>query len=512
VNRAPFTRREFDRCGQSSVPAVGVTAAAYSRAVADPERLKLYRYLAAQEADDYLAIMGRFTDALLAEWSPQDLADHLDLPADTIAARCKYLADSGNLLLSPREVRVTSIAEYQSQPVRYTVSALGARLHREVEAFLAVTGGAREVPRELLALMAEGLSRLDPASDLETLAGAISTIFSQFHTFAGSVTDFYTYIGSVLTRSDLDGDEWAGFKHLLLDYLETIVESVRRHTPAITAAFERLRPELPILLDRLAASDTAFAALEAATPGGESVERARGRTQSDWDQLEAWFLGPGARQLRDAAGRAVGALLASLKRINASATREASLRRHFLKLAGWFDAASPAGAHVIATAAFGLYGARHLGIPLDDDIAEAVPATASWWRSPAAPVPVTLRERGDRTALGRATRPADHTDQKERLLATRAAEAERRATACAELLAVGGRLAEARLSAPAMAVLLELLANATSAGHASLPDHPLTLWVTPSDGILVVHSDMGDMTVHGRALALSAPEAAEGVG
>jgi uncharacterized protein (TIGR02677 family) len=480
--------------------------------VADPYRLKLYRYLSAQEADDYLAIMGRFTDALLAEWSPQDLADHVDLPVDTIAARCKYLADNGNLLLSPREVRVTSIAEYQSQPVRYTVSALGARLHREVEAFLAVTGGAREVPRELLALMAEGLSRLDPAADIETLAGAVSTIFSQFHTFAGSVTDFYTYIGSVLTRSDLDGDEWAGFKHLLLDYLETIVENVRRHTPSITAAFGRLRPELPVLLDRLAAGDTAFAALEAATPGGESVERARGRTKSDWEQLEAWFIGPGARQLRDAAGRAVGALLASLKRINASATGEASLRRHFLKLAGWFDGASPKEAHVLATAAFGLYGARHLGVPLDDEVAEAVPATASWWRSPTAPVPMTLRERGERTARGRSAQALDHTRQKQRLLASRAADADRRATACAELLALGSRLADARLSAPAMTVLLELLANATAAGYAGLADHPLMLWVTPFDGVLVVHSDIGDLTVHGRSLSLTAPVAAERLG
>jgi uncharacterized protein (TIGR02677 family) len=480
--------------------------------VADPDRLRLYRYLAAQEADDYVAIMGRFTDALLAEWSPRELADHIDLPVDTIAARCKYLAEAGNLLLSPREVRVTSIAEYQSQPVRYTVSALGARLHREVEEFLAVTGGAREVPRELLALVADGLSALDPDADPEILAGAVSTIFSQFHTFADSVTDFYTYIGSVLTRSDLDGDEWAGFKHLLLDYLETIVESVRRHTPAITESFDRLRPELPVLLNRLAAGDTAFAALEAASPGGESVERSRGRAGSDWDQLEAWFIGPGARQLRDAAGRAVGALLASLKRINASATREVSLRRHFLKLAGWFDAASPAGAHVLATAAFGLYGARHLGVPLDDDVAEAVPATASWWRSPAAPVPVTLRERGDRTVKGRSAHAADHTHQKERLLASRAAVSERRATACAELLAVSARLADARLSAPAMTVHLELLANATAAGHASLPDHPLELWVTPSDTTLVVRSDMGDLTVHGRALSLAASEPEEGVG
>jgi uncharacterized protein (TIGR02677 family) len=480
--------------------------------VADPDRLKLYGYLSAPEADDYLAVMGLFTHALLAEWSPQDLTGDLDLPVEVIAARCKYLEQHGNLLLSPREVRVTSIAEYQSQPVRYTVSALGARLHREVEEFLAVTGGAREVPRELLARIATALAAFDPAAEPETLAGEVSAIFSQFDTFAGSVTDFYTYIGAVLTRSDLDGDEWAGFKRLLLDYLETIVESVRRHTPAICAALRHLEPDLPGILQRLTDSDRAFAALEAASPGGESAERARGRTLQDWRQLDAWFAGPGARQLRDAAGRAIGALLISLKRINASATNESSLRRHFLKLAGWFDASSPAQAHVLATAAFGLYGARHLGVPLDPDVAETVPATASWWRAPKAPVPVTLRERGDRTARGRATPAADHTAQKERLLAARAAEAERRATACAELLAVGPRLADARLSAPAMTVFLELLANATSAGHATLPDHPLTLWVTPSDGSTVIHSDAGNITVYGRTLAFSSPASAEGVG
>ncbi len=200
--------------------------------MADAERLRLYRYVTAPEADDYLAVMAVFTRALLVEWSAQDVADHgVELPLDVIATRCRYLADNGNLLLSPREVRVTSIAEYQSQPARYTVSALGARLHREVEAFLAITGGAREVPRELLALISDGLRRLDPHDDPEALAGVVSTIFGQFREFAGSITDFYTYIGSVLTRSDLDGDEWAGFKALLIDYLESIVESVRLHTP-----------------------------------------------------------------------------------------------------------------------------------------------------------------------------------------------------------------------------------------------------------------------------------------
>ena len=85
-------------------------------------------------------------------------------------------------------------------------------------------------------------------------------------------------------------------------------------------------------------------------------------------------------------------MLTSLKRINASATNEVSLRRHYLKLATWLDAATPLDAHTLAAAAFGLYGVRHLGVVLDEDIAEAVPATMSWWQSPRAPVPVSQRK------------------------------------------------------------------------------------------------------------------------
>lgn len=181
------------------------------------------------------------------------------------------------------------------------------------------------MPRELLALIAQGLAELDPRADPQSLGGAVSTIFGQFNEFSASVTDFYTYIGSVLTRSDLEGDEWAGFKHLLVDYLDSIIESVRRHGPAIASALERLRPDVPDLLERISQADGTFAAPQAASPGSEEVQRARGRTKDDWDQLEAWFVGPGARQLRDAAHRAVGALLASLKRINASATPQRGL-------------------------------------------------------------------------------------------------------------------------------------------------------------------------------------------
>jgi uncharacterized protein (TIGR02677 family) len=484
---------------------------------ADSLRLRLYGYISAPEVDDYLAIMSRFTDALLAEWSSQDLVDRgLDIPVETVEARCRYLADHGNLLISPREVRVTSIAEYQRQPARYAVSALGARLHREVQAFLAATGGAREVPRELLGLVADGLvaladgpGRHPDAADPEDLAGVVSTIFGQFYEFSASVTDFYTYIGSVFTRSDLDGDQWMGFKGLLLDYLESIVDSVRRHSPTIEAALVRLEPTLAALLERLGSEDGAFSRLYDASPGAEGMERARGRTRADWDQLAEWFTddrthGSGARQLRAAAGQAVGSLLGNLKRINGASAHETSLRRHFLKLAGWFDAATPEGAHVLFTSAFGLYGARHLGVLLPDEMADAVPATASWWKSPTAPVPISLRERGDRNPRGRTIRVADHRGQKQRLLAASRAEADRRAAGCAELLAMGRRLGEARLSPAATEVLLELLGAATATmgphrgeGSATLVDHPVTLWVSPAESDLVIRGDGGDLSAQG---------------
>jgi len=493
-------------------------------AVVETERLRLYAYATAQEASSYVAIMRLFVGALVAEWSAPDLVERgIDLPAAAIDQRLRYLEQNGNLLASPREVRVTSIAEYQRQPARYTATSLGVRVHRQVEEVLAATGGAREVPRELLAAVAHrltALAEMSPAalaaSDPATMAETVSTVFLQFETFAGAVTDFYSYVGSVLVRSDLDDDEWLGFKHLLLDYLETIVEGVTRHTASIRLALDRLEPQIPLVVERAGAADPALEALRAASPGGEGFERSRGRCVDDWVELRAWFGAPGDRtsgssQLRAAAVRAVGALLANVKRMNAARSRESSLRRHFLRLASWFDAATPEEAHVLYTSAFALYGARHLGVLLDAEIAEALPATTSWWNAPAAPVPISIRERGDRNPRGRVVRVADHGAQKQRLAADRRLEADRREQAMAELLAVGDRLEEVRLSKAAFRVLVELLSQATArfgpdlaGASAALIDADLVLRIEPADRSTTVHSASGDLTVHGFSLVVLA--------
>lgn len=481
------------------------------------DRLRLYAYATARESADYVAIMRQFAGALLAEWSAHDVAERgFELPVELIEQRLRYLEANGNLMISPREVRVTSIAEYQRQPARYTATTLGVRVHRQVEEVLAAAGGAREVPRELLAAVAHRLTALSAlgtdglaAEDPARLAETVSTVFLQFGSFASAVTDFYTYVGSVLARADLDDDEWLGFKGLLLDYLETIVDAVSRHTVTIRIALDRLQPSLPTLIERLTDADPEIERLMTSSPGGEGVERSRGRTLTDWIELGEWFGADGARtsgagQLRSAAARAVGALLANVKRMNAASSRETSLRKHFLRLAGWFDIASPPDAHVLFTSAFALYGSRHLGVPLSPDIAEAVPATASWWRAPGAPVPVSIRERGDRNPRGRAARMSDHSDAKRLLLEQRHREAVERERAIDELLAVGDRLGDVRLSGGALTVLLELLGRATArfgpdlgGAHAALVDADVTLWVEPYDGAVVVRSPLGDLTVDG---------------
>lgn len=491
------------------------------------ERLRLYAYATAREAADYIAIMRLFTEALLAEWSAHDVAERgIDLPIDVLDERLRYLERNGNLLVSPREVRVTSIAEYQRQPARYTATTLGVRVHRQVEEVLAAAGGAREVPRELLGAVAHQLTELAAlapadlaASDPARLAETVSTVFVQFESFAAAVTDFYSYVGSVLARADLDDDEWLGFKQLLLDYLETIVEAVTRHGATIRLALARLEPQLGLLVDRTRAADPELERLRAASPGGEGVERARGRNIDDWHELRAWFAGDtdrsrssGAQQLRAAAGRAVGALLANVKRMNAASSRETSLRRHFLRLADWFDAATPDEAHVLFTSAFSLYGARHLGVTLDADIAEALPATTSWWHAPPAPVPVSIRARGDRNPRGRVVRVNEHRAQKARLADERRREAEQRQHAVTELLAVGDRLGEVRLSGAALQLLLELLGRATArfgrevaGATAALIDAPVVLWIEPGAGRTTLHSPIGELAVDGFRLAVTTP-------
>lgn len=507
------------------------------------QRLSAYAYLSAPERLEYVAAMRVFCGTLLADLAVPDVLAKLAqaghpaavLDAETLTARLEQLVRWGNLLRSTHTVTATSIAEYQRSRSRYQLSKLGERVQRDADEVLAGADAAREVSSELLTLVDRGLKEIaalaaapggaDPQQALEK----ISTLFAQFAEFAESVRDFYAYLGQVLARYDLDGAEYQGFKELLLDYVEAITEDVSFRAPRIAAHLRAIWPHLPTLLSRIDAHASGLGALSDALPETR-VQRSRGRELADWEGLRDWFAdsdGQGSQvdQLRDATLRALQSLLANAKRMLRSAAGEMSRRKDLLRLAAWFDAAEPEEAHDIAVAAFGLYGARHLGVAPDPDL--SVPAYVSWWTGPVVDVPVALRERGSRAPRGRAAAVEDHRVQKHRLLEQAREQAAARRAAAAELRSASGRFDEVRLGSAAMRLLLELLTAALGnaqlhkeAGDFQLDDAQagdadlgirLTAWRTPGRHTLLRSVD-GDLTADDLTLAVesaSAPAAAE---
>ncbi|MFJ1595494.1 TIGR02677 family protein [Streptomyces sp. NPDC088261] len=448
-------------------------------------RLDAYAYLSAPERLEHVAIMRIFCATLLADLAVPDVMAKLresggsgaGLDADTLTARLEQLERWGNLLRGSHTVKASSITEYQRSRARYQLSRLGERIQRDADGMLTEADAAREVSNELLALVERGLREL---SELVSEPGGIapqdgleriSTLFVQFAEFADSIRDFYAYLGQVLARYDLNSAEYQGFKELLLDYVEAITEDVSFRAPRISAALDTLWPHLPALLDRL---DTHAQGLAGLSPQGEGrsenrVQRSRGREFADWEGLRGWFRdtdGHGSQvdQLRDATLRALQSLLANAKRMLRSATGEMSRRRDLLRLARWFDEAAPQDAHDMAVAAFGLYGARHLGIPPATD--EVVPAYTSWWTGPVVEVPVALRDRGTRAQRGRTASADDHSAQKHRLREDARERVAARRAAADELRSASGRFNDVRLTSAALSLLLELLA--TALGNAQL--------------------------------------------
>jgi uncharacterized protein (TIGR02677 family) len=445
-----------------------------SQASAAPDRLRLesLRYAVADEAVHYIAIMRTFTSGmsgLLSDQSAAEVAARLagegvDLDADTVDARLSYLVEHGNLARSPRETDARSIREYLTNRSRYQLTQRGELVHRQVEELLAASDTAREVSSEMLGGLLAGLRELSSYDDQslarlepDVVARAISTLFAQFERLVESTRDFYTYLSQVLSRYDLDRAEFQAFKVALLDYLQRFVDEVSRHMPQIADKLRALSPRVPALVARANVGQR-LVGLD-----GQVARRTRGLDPTDWEGLSAWFVGePGrdsdAAEVRILATRAMRALLANLRRIAATREREVSRYAELVRLAGWFDRADDETAHALWAAAFGLYPCRHLSFVADEP--EPVPTTASWWRSPVAEVPVSLRTSGDRMFRGPAGRREDFAAAKAARLAEREAAERARQAALAELSAHRGRLGRIRCSDEARAVLLDLYGRA----------------------------------------------------
>ncbi|MFR9806678.1 TIGR02677 family protein [Pseudonocardia sp. RS010] len=466
-------------------------------------RLEALRYACGEESATYLAIMRSFTGdvaGLLSDQSAAEVAGRLaelgvELCTDTVDDRLSYLVEHGNLARSPREAEARSLREYLQNRARYQLTQRGELVHRFVEELLGHTESAREVSTEMLGGILSGLqdlARVDPdTADPDTLAREIGTLFAQFERLVSSTRDFYTYLAQVLVRYDLDRGEFEAFKTALLDYLQRFVDEIARHMPQLAEALVAVEPAVPGLCAR-ANSGRRLLGVD-----GERARRSSGLDREDWAGLHAWFVGAPGRD-SDAAGvrrlatEAMRALLVNLRRI-AKGNREQSRYTDLLTLASWFAEAEDDTAHALWASAFGLYSCRHLAFAADDDD-DPVPATASWWRTPVADVPLALRRTGTRTIRGRTGRKEDFAAAKAARIAERERAERARAAALAEIGSRRGRLGVVRLSDDARAVLLNLYAQALVGRGRPLADGA-TAEADTEDWRLVVERSPGADTV-----------------
>jgi len=488
------------------------------------------RYAVNDEAASYVAIMRLFTTGMTGFLSDQSaaevaerLADHgMELDPDTVDARLSYLVEHGNLARSPRETEARSVREYLSNRARYQLTQRGELVHRQVEELLSHTDAAREVSSEMLPSILSGLEELAALvesgalaeTDPRDVASRISTLFAQFELLVSSTRQFYTYLSGVLTRFDLGRDEFQMFKDALLDYLQRFVDEISRHMPQLADALSRLAPQVAVLCEhankgqRLVGVD------------GSQARRAAGLDPEDWNSLHAWFVGSAGRRadadnVRSLATDAMRALLVNLRRIAAGADRQQSRYSDFVNLARWFDGSDDDGAHQLWAATFGLYAARHLAFAADDD-ADPVPATASWWQTPIAHVPVSLRKYGERKSGGRAGARVDYSVAKQARIAERQRLQEQRAAALGELAAHDGVLREVSLTEEGRGALLDLYSRALGAHgralkdgedatyDASFGDGRLRISVTAVPGKnTIISSPHGRLTLAGLQLRLS---------
>jgi uncharacterized protein (TIGR02677 family) len=315
------------------------------------------------------------------------------------------------------------------------------------------------------------------------------------------VRDFYAYLAGILSRYDLAGEEYAQFKELLLVYIDLITADVNRHAPAVGHRVDLVLTQADRVLH-------ALATLPGLTsPDGMQVERARGRTRTDWEELAAWYGAShgasGPEQLRSAAGQALGQLITNAKRLLDSSGTGFSRRADFLRLTRWFAAADDEQAHRLYDAAFGAYPARHLLFGPDEPDPRIGPTT-SWWHAEPVPIPVSLRERGDRTMRGRTSRVPDPTADRLRLTAEAEQEAEQRQAAAAEL-ALAGALHGTTISPAARDLLLDLVGALLARQGEYVTDHDAGLRLRAVPGPdTVVRSPDGTTTFVRLSLTVSA--------
>lgn len=474
------------------------------------ESLDAFRYLTADKAPLYRAIMRIFTTAkarFTLHLRPAEVARSLAEAGqaageEEVEGALKQLRSWGNLESHQDTSAVATIAEFYRARYLYELTARGESaehavavyedsLERKGELQLTALADVRVHLKELL-----GLARTD-APDVGKVHRTLRALFERFEELVRRAQSF---VGSLQRTIDLHGIEveaFLAYKETLIDYLERFVGELVLAKAEVAATLRALdEGGVAGLLDLAAAREVA----DALEP--TEADRAAAATfwRERWDGLRAWFLprgGEGAQAdaLLGRARAAIPALLAAAAGINDRRSSRSDRAADLRQLARWFaETDTDAQAHRLWRAAFALAPARHLRVTpetLDAWDQAGLSARTRWRDAPPVRLAPRLRRTGRTKRRGPPQGVIDRSAAKAQLAAAEAAEAEqlelaRRRLARGERV----RLSDlAELDPRELSLLLDLLGQAL-ARKRSRDD---VVETTSSDGALeVVLEPTGD--------------------
>lgn len=451
----------------------------------DAHRVRhLFRYLGGEEWAEYRAILAVFADTFFTEFSPDEVHARLvgsHLSADVVQDRLERLRQWGNLTVSTDAGNPTSLEDYNRRRHRYLITSAGQQVYDLTERLLV---GIDEVADPQAGRLNDLAGRLQLLADhapsgfgdlgVEEATAAVRAVFDTHERFAEELTGFFRQLAQWQSRYDLSADEVQLLATVIVGYVSEQLVQIERLQRPIARSLEQIMPQLDRLLPRVDAG-LAERVGEAGLADKFSARRTHGTERDDWRLLSGWFSdAPGhpARlsQLTNQALAAVRTLTANLSRLSRLGTATTSRRADYLRLARFLDAAvTSSEAHDLAAAAFGLGSCRKAGT-LAADADDPAPTITPWASAPRASVPVSLRERGERTQRGNAT-PVRDSRSEQRVIRERLdRERVEREAAARELLSGAdgtGRIDGAVLSTAAFWLLRELISQC---GHQAAGD------------------------------------------
>jgi uncharacterized protein (TIGR02677 family) len=461
-----------------------------------------------------------------------------DMPAfhDLVKLRERLdaLADDQILHRLEDASRAGSLARYRNRQSVYQFSELGYRAYAAVEDVLAARVRDANLSRLVFSDILDDLRALHAAviaRDGDQVYRRLSRLDTVLDDMSRRAAQFHLTLAELMRSTDTSPEAFLKYKNALLTHMTDFMAELDRYLPRLAAAIDAVgavgavgasgavdavgvgdAPGVDVMLGLAAAADDRPFL---------SDEDKHDDWRRRWAALGAWFAADAgaavgaagtaaesrAEGLRTATRAAVSAVIALLRQVTEAQRGGVNRSSQLRHLAEWvFAAPDEASAHALATAAFNLRAARHLGGAHDD--ADQISARAGWWDAPGVDISVTLFRRGKAPTPG-VPQPARNNPAVKAELARRQAEqrvAER--AAARSLLEAGAH--ERVLDEAETKVLLRLLTLATEArtvvagriATATGGNDVLTMRLLPSDAGSSVRTAQGTLHLPGFELRL----------